>query len=48
MISSFALIGDARPLERIGFDAAKIESTTPVPGGEPIRACFDRKLMATC
>ena len=48
VISSFAVIGDGRPLERIGFDAAKLESTTPVAGGLPIRSCFDRKLMATC
>jgi type VI protein secretion system component Hcp len=48
VISSLALTGDGRPLERIGLDAAKIESTTPVSGGEPIRACFDRKLIATC
>jgi hypothetical protein len=39
---------DARPLERIGFEAARIESTTPVAGGAPIHACYDRKLMAAC
>jgi type VI protein secretion system component Hcp len=48
VISSLAVTGDERPLERIGFDAARIESTTPVPGGDPIRSCFDRKLMAAC
>ena len=48
VIAAYAVAGDARPLERIGFDAARIESTTPVPGGEPIRSCFDRKLMAPC
>ena len=47
-IPSFAVIGDGRPLERIGFDAARIESTTPVPGGAPVRSCFDRKLQASC
>jgi type VI protein secretion system component Hcp len=45
---SFAVIGDGRPLERIGFDAARIESITPVPGGAPVRACFDRKLQSSC
>jgi len=48
VVSSFALIGDARPLERLGLDAARVESTTPVTGGEPIRSCWDRKLNASC
>ena len=48
VVSSFAVAGDARPLERIGFDAARIESTTPVPGGQSIRSCWDRKLNAPC
>ncbi|HZB75509.1 MAG TPA: type VI secretion system tube protein Hcp [Solirubrobacteraceae bacterium] len=48
VITALAVAGDARPLERIGFDAARIESTTPVPGGQAIRSCFDRKLLASC
>jgi type VI protein secretion system component Hcp len=48
VVSSFALVGDGRPLERIGLDAAKIESTTPVAGGGTIRSCFDRLLNAGC
>jgi type VI protein secretion system component Hcp len=48
LVSSLAVFGDARPLERLGLDAARVESTTPVPGGEPIRSCFDRKLNASC
>jgi len=48
VVSSFAVVGDARPLERLGLDAARVESTTPVPGGEPIRSCYDRKLYASC
>lgn len=48
IISSYELVGDARPLERIGFDAGRIESTTPVAGGQPIHACWDRKLNAPC
>jgi type VI protein secretion system component Hcp len=47
-ISSFAVVGDGRPLERIGLDAARIESTTPVAGGAAVRSCFDRKLQMTC
>jgi type VI protein secretion system component Hcp len=48
IIASYALVGDARPLERIAFDAGRIESTTPVAGGQPIHACYDRKLNAPC
>ena len=48
VVSSFAVVGDGQPLERIGFDAAKIESITPVPGGAPIHSCFDRLLNASC
>ena len=48
VVSSFAVIGDARPLERLGLTAARVESTTPVAGGEPIRSCWDRKLNASC
>ena len=48
VVSSFAVVGDARPLERLGLDAARVESTTPVTGGEPIRSCWDRKLNASC
>jgi type VI protein secretion system component Hcp len=48
VVSSLAVVGDARPLERLGLTAARVESTTPVPGGEPIRSCFDRKLNASC
>lgn len=48
VVSSFAVVGDARPLERLGLSAARVESTTPVPGGEPIRSCWDRKLNASC
>ena len=48
VVSSLAVSGDARPLERLGLDAARVESTTPVPGGEPIRSCWDRKLNASC
>lgn len=47
-LGSYAVLGDARPVERIGLVAAKIESTTPVPGGQPIRSCFDLKLQVTC
>jgi type VI protein secretion system component Hcp len=48
VISSLVVVGDARPLERLGLDAARVESTTPVAGGEPIRSCYDRKLNASC
>ena len=48
VVSSFTVIGDGRPLERLGLDAAQVESTTPVPGGEPVRSCWDRKLNAPC
>jgi type VI protein secretion system component Hcp len=48
VVSSFAVVGDVRPLERIGLEAAKIESTTPVAGGDPIHSCFDRLLNAGC
>ncbi len=48
VVSSLAVFGDARPLERLGLDAARVESTTPVTGGEPIRSCWDRKLNAGC
>jgi type VI protein secretion system component Hcp len=48
VVSSLAVIGDARPLERLGLDAVRVESTTAVPGGEPIRSCWDRKLNASC
>jgi type VI protein secretion system component Hcp len=48
VVSSLAVVGDARPLERLGLTAARVESSTPVPGGEPIRSCFDRKLNASC
>ena len=48
VVSSLAVVGDARPLERLGLDAARVESTTPVSGGEPIRSCWDRKLNAGC
>jgi type VI protein secretion system component Hcp len=47
-VSSLAVVGDARPLERLGLDAARVESTTPVAGGQPIRSCYDRKLNASC
>jgi type VI protein secretion system component Hcp len=48
VVSSFAVIGSGRPLERIGFDAAKIQSSTPVAGGPPIQTCFDRIANAVC
>ena len=48
VVSSLAVVGDARPLERLGLDAARVESTTPVAGGEPVRVCWDRKLNASC
>ena len=48
VVSSLAVVGDARPLERLGLSAARVESTTPVAGGEPIRSCYDRKLNASC
>jgi len=48
VVSSLAVVGDARPLERLGLSAARVESMTPVPGGEPIRSCWDRKLNAGC
>jgi type VI protein secretion system component Hcp len=48
VLSSFGLAGDGPPLERLGFDAARVESTTPVAGGEPLRSCYDRVLDATC
>jgi type VI protein secretion system component Hcp len=48
VVSSYATVGDGRPLERIGFDAAKYESTTPVAGSAPIHSCFDRLLNASC
>jgi type VI protein secretion system component Hcp len=47
-ITSFSVIGDERPIERMGFDAAKIASVTPVPGDEPITHCYDRKLAVSC
>jgi type VI protein secretion system component Hcp len=48
VVSSFTVVGDGRPLERVGFDAAKIESTTPAAGGGSIHSCFDRLLNASC
>lgn len=48
VVSSFGVIGDGPPLERIGLDAAKVESSTPVAGGDPVHACFNRKLNAGC
>jgi type VI protein secretion system component Hcp len=48
VLSSLAVVGDSRPLERLGLTAARVESTTPVAGAEPIRSCFDRKLNASC
>jgi len=48
VVASLAVVGDARPLERLGLTAARVESTTPVAGEEPIRSCFDRKLNASC
>jgi type VI protein secretion system component Hcp len=48
VVASLAVVGDARPLERLGLAAARVESTTPVAGGEPIRSCWDRKLNAGC
>jgi type VI protein secretion system component Hcp len=48
VVSSLAVVGDARPLERLGLSAARVESTTPVAGEEPIRSCYDRKLNASC
>jgi type VI protein secretion system component Hcp len=48
VVASFAVVGDGRPLERISLDAARIESTTPVPGGPPVRSCWDRKLNSSC
>jgi type VI protein secretion system component Hcp len=48
LVSSLAVFGDARPLERLGLDAARVESTTPVAGGEPIRSCWDRRLNTSC
>jgi type VI protein secretion system component Hcp len=48
VLTGFDVAGDGRPLERIGLDAARIESTVPVPGGPAIRGCYDRKLAATC
>ena len=48
VVSSLAVVGDARPLERLGLNAARVESTTPVADGEPIRSCWDLKLNASC
>jgi type VI protein secretion system component Hcp len=48
VVSSYALVGDGRPLERIGIDAVKYESTTPVAGGAPIHSCFNRLLNTSC
>ena len=48
VVSSIGVIGDGRPLERVGFDAAKVESSTPVAGGAPLHACFNRVLNAGC
>jgi type VI protein secretion system component Hcp len=48
VVSSFAVVGDGRPLERLGLDAARIESTTPVRGGQPVRSCWDRTLNSSC
>jgi type VI protein secretion system component Hcp len=48
VFSGFDVVGDGRPLERIGLDAARIESTVPVADGPAIRGCYDRKLAATC
>ena len=48
VISSLAVFGDARPLELLGLDAARVEATTPAAGGDPIRSCWDRKLNASC
>ena len=48
VIASYGIAGDARPLEELALDAARIESTVPVPGGQPVRACFDRKLLQSC
>jgi type VI protein secretion system component Hcp len=48
IIGSYSVIGDGRPIERIGFDAARIESTIPVPGGQPLRTCWNRKSNSAC
>jgi type VI protein secretion system component Hcp len=48
VISSFAVLGDGRPLDRLGLDAVRVESTTPVPGGVPIRSCWDHVLNVSC
>jgi type VI protein secretion system component Hcp len=42
VIASFAVAGEGRPVERIGFDAARVETTAPV------RACFDRVANGSC
>jgi type VI protein secretion system component Hcp len=48
VVSSFAVLGDERPLERLGLAAAKLASTTPVAGGEEIHSCFDFVLNDSC
>jgi type VI protein secretion system component Hcp len=42
VISSYSVSGEGRPVERIGFAARRIETTTPA------RACFDRATNASC
>jgi type VI protein secretion system component Hcp len=48
VVSSYALAGDERAVERIGIEAVKLESTTPVPGAASVHSCFNRILNAGC
>ena len=48
VLASYEVSGDGRPVERVAFDAARIESTVPVPGGGTQRACWDRKANGPC
>jgi type VI protein secretion system component Hcp len=42
VVVSYAVAGEGRPVERIGFAARRIETTAPA------RACFDRVANASC
>ena len=48
VLTEYDLAGDARPLERLALDAARIESSVPVAGGGTVHTCYDRKLNASC